>query len=262
MSEKKFANLQYPGIKADPNEGKKGLPAPVAWRFSAQVECLGEEAQVKLLASSVLVCGASPLGARLTRKLLAAGVGRVGLLGERELTGAYDRPLPQEVGHSKPGVLAELSAWTNRETPWAKFEPFSEVRIDRQLDDIAKGFSLLVAADTEGLSDAMNAARMLNAPVLAGGSSGKSAWAVAIPSGALCLDCLRHQLPRYPADGAGFYYPLLDWAAVRLSAMVFDQILPLGVSTAFMELCDASANPWKMEQRPLSPKPGCSTCAS
>ena len=48
MSEKKFANLHYPGMRADPNEGQFSMDPQAEKYFQEQVQCLGKASLVAL----------------------------------------------------------------------------------------------------------------------------------------------------------------------------------------------------------------------
>ena len=67
QDKKKFANLHYPGIAANPLEGEILLKPEAHWKFEEQIACIGEPAQKHLLQSSVLILSASPLTARLVK---------------------------------------------------------------------------------------------------------------------------------------------------------------------------------------------------
>lgn len=122
-SDKKFANLHYPGMKVDPNERPEKKDAR----------------QDALAAASVLLLTPTPFAAELAKKLLKAGIGRVGIFGQHESTN-----------------LKDLSAWAKIETPDVQFEAFSTESIDRSLHDIVRGFDVIVPTgpgDAERVKD-------------------------------------------------------------------------------------------------------------
>lgn len=123
-SDKKFANLHYPGMKVDPNER--------AEKKDAFKEALSE--------SSVLILTPTPFAVELAKKLLKAGMGRVGIFGQHSSTNVRD-----------------LSAWAKIETPDVQFESFSTESIDRSLEDIVRGFDVVVPASDD---DAKRAAQV------------------------------------------------------------------------------------------------------
>jgi hypothetical protein len=256
--EKKFANLHYPGMAADPNEGRMALDPATKWRYDEQSACLGEDAQKLLLRCSAFVVGASPLGVRVAKKLLTMGFGRVGVFGEQPLTGASD--LPQPVAEDKQGTLPNLSKWAKEQTPWAQFEPFREERIDRKLSDMARGFDFLIAGgDLKTVGETVALAREQGLPSIAAVVAGRMGWCASLPIKTTCENCM--EVPSNQG-GAGFYYPLLDLMATWIATVAIEAALdPRAQRNAFLESFDATHSPWMRETRELKSKPGCGICS-
>lgn len=255
---KGIANLHYPGIKADPNEGHATIDPIAKWRFKEQITCLGEPAQEKLAESSAFIIGASPLGVAAARKLLRAGIGRVGVYGDEAPLGAHGLSVPTEDGAT---ALSLLAAWAARETPWAQLERFRASGIDRSPDDMARGFQLVIAAGgPEQAGQAVRLARPLGHAALAAQVSGRQAWCAAVPAetaGTVCDECLRVPALDAPAS-AGLYYPLIDYVSGWISTVAVELALGTPPAAAFVESIDATRVPWARETAPVQ---RCGKCA-
>lgn len=134
MSEKKFANTHYPGIKADPNEGSQQIDPRAKEKLKKLFDALGEQEVSKRQKMSVLLNNyPNPESLQdvisAVRNLVELGIGRIGLLGETNSDGI--------------SLLQTIKAWISQESPWVVFEPFAELALDRQMDDITRGFDLL-----------------------------------------------------------------------------------------------------------------------
>lgn len=245
MSDKKFANLHYPGMSVDPNEGAGTLPPEVAARFSEQILCIGEQGQRALLASAAFIISASPLGVRVAKKLMNMGWGRVGVFGEQVITGAHELPRTSE------STLKALAKWAGDEAPWTKFETFSNESIDRSIDDMVRGFNFVIAAG--GVAEtkrAVEAARNHGKTALGAAIAGRSGWHVIVPPATVCEACL--DLPEEAAEGV--YYPLLDELASKIVSMMVGKVLGATNDAAIFSRLGATASK-------LSGKPGCQKCA-
>lgn len=263
--EKKFANLHYPGMQSDPNESKGGkisLSDDVAWRFAEQMECIGEDSIRALLKSSAFIVSTSPVGTRVAKKLISYGFGRVGAFGDRLMSGACDLPRPASTSGQpspKTGILPHLSKWSKTEMPWVEFEPFREASIDRQLDDMVRGFDVLIScADPWAVGQTLSLSRMHGLPAIVGQVSGKRGWCAFIPAGAACERCIEA-----PANGpmAGLYYPLLDGVATWMATAALEAMLMPEARAACFESVDATSSPWVRERRELRPLESCKTCS-
>lgn len=273
--EKKFANLHYPGMKVDPNEalefnaslasgetggvGRRVIDPELRWRFAEQIVCIGESNQYALSKSSAFVLAANSLGVRVAKKLLSLGFGRVGMFGEYALTGSADLRKPE--GEEVKGALANLSKWAKIETPWANFEPFRDSSIDRQIDDMARGFHFLIScADLKTVGLTISLARSNNLPAIVAGVSGKKGWCAYLPPGKICENCLEHPLDK---EQPGLYFPLLDLMSTWIGTAVFEAVLnPPSAESAYLEIFDATHTPWMRETIALKPQAGCKTCSA
>ncbi|MGE4232562.1 MAG: hypothetical protein AB7F43_04460 [Bacteriovoracia bacterium] len=141
MSDKKFANLHYPGIKANPNENDGKLPELVSKRFEVEISKYGEQRQKALYETSVLMGGITPLTIKLIHSLAAKGVGRIGLIG----TMPFDEDICPKIADSKPTSVSEaLLGWFRQKEPWFSFESFAEISLMRSFEDISRGFNHLI----------------------------------------------------------------------------------------------------------------------
>ncbi|MEW6057581.1 MAG: hypothetical protein AB1540_13295 [Bdellovibrionota bacterium] len=244
MSDKKFANMHYPGMKADPNEGKAPLSQSTLWRFESQIECVGEEAQHKLLATSALVLGATPLGLRIAKKLLEFGIGRVGVFGEKPLTGAHG--LTSNKPQTEVGALEIFSKWAKESVTWAEYESFGMTSLDRQIDDIVRGFLFII--DVNGIESAARSVDLLErypVSVLAAQVAGDKAWCFALPHKAkVRQDFLKQDLEARQAEG--LFLPLVDHVALRVSLHVIEVALNPEDAKPQFEVIDASKFPWSI----------------
>jgi hypothetical protein len=256
-SEKKFANIHYPGMRANPDEGKRTLGAPVHWRFDPQIDCIGEPAHRALFEGSAFIMAASPLGVSLVRQLFNMGLGRVGMFGERPVSGAH-----AVVGEqTEIGVLAALSKWAKERAPWAEFERYGSASIDRSLDDMARGFNMIISV--EGISGAQETvvlANTLGLDAIVANVIGRKAWVGLIPAKTICEDCL--ELPQFDEE-KGMFFPLIEAVATRLALMAVELRMNRDAaiqSAKILELRDASQTPWKVEAIDMASKPGCEKC--
>ncbi len=264
--EKTFANLHYPGMRADPNEGREAMNVNARWRFSSQIDCIGEDAQKKLLSSSVFVAQASPLGVTIAQKLMHSGFGRVGVFADQVLTGASVLALEDSKNNA---TLPALSAWAKRQAPWVEFETFREASVDRSLSDMARGFGLIISAGGAQMAgQAIVVARETGMPALATYVTARQGWCASIGANTICEDCLvvpDLEAPSLnsaaPLQNAGYYYPLLDFAATWVVALAVDSVLGMPPKSAFVESIDAARSPWLRETREVAAKPGCSKCS-
>lgn len=254
---KKFANLHYPGMHADPNEGKIVVHPDASWRFDEQIACIGEDAQKILMRRSAFLMPASPLCVRVAKKLCGMGLGRIGMLGERELTGAHD--LARPVAEEKQGTLANFAKWAAAESPWVAFESFRETSIDRQASDMARGFDCVIGGGIDGQSvrEAVALARGEGLPAIVALVSGRQGWCASIPAGSVCEDCL--EAPALVAAGAPAFYPAIELAATWISTLSVDMALGHELRGAFAVSFDTS---WVRETCELFSKPGCKKCAA
>lgn len=217
MSDKKFANLHYPGMKANPEEGVHSMPPELRERFEAQIRCIGESAQLAVGAASALVIGPTPLGTRVAKKLLLAGMGRVGMFGQAPLTGAHEFSAAAET------PLKAMSAWAKAEAPWGQFESFSSESIDRNLGDIARGFDFLIATgEGDEIRRVIALANEHDKTAVVAGAAGYESWH-------LCgkgLDAANIMEFDGELDQAGgLYLPMLDSLAATLSALIVDSVV-------------------------------------
>lgn len=220
MSDKKFANLHYPGIKANPNEGKNAINSLAQWRFESQIVCVGEEAQRKLLESSILLISANPLSTRITKKLVEFGCGRVGMLGSEILAGSHGL-LPASENPEESKVSLSLSKWFKENAPWADFESFSNISLDRQYDDIAKGFDVVISANgsvPELEPSELNAKQVMQYICAASECGG---WWI---SSSFCLNCIKAAVPRVDSQSS-FFFPILDLLASEVAGHCVGTIL-------------------------------------
>jgi hypothetical protein len=197
------------------------------------------------------------LGAAITRKLLTIGFGRVGLLGDEPLTGAHGMGLAQGDG---PTAAQALARWSEIETPWAKVERFRGTAIDRALDDMTRGFQVIVGASgATAAGQAVLSARGQASPAIAAHIAGKSAWCAVVPAGAACENCLR--VPELAAEG-GLYYPLLDFVAGWVVSIATEAAFGVVPAAAFVESVDATRVPWARETQTVEKCAKCSPPAS
>ena len=260
---KTFANMHYPGMRSNPNEGREAMHADARWRFTPQIDCIGEDAQKRILQASVFVGAASPLGVAIAQKLMLVGFGRVGVYGEQALTGASHLALGDS---PKAMTLPALGAWAKKQAPWVEFETFREVSVDRSLSDIARGFGLLVSAGgAQTTGQVLAVARETGLAVLAAHVSGKQSWCASVGGNSICEDCLA--VPVLGTEGqtaevsAGIYYPLLDFAATWVAALAMDYVMGQPIQGAFVESVDAARSPWLREMRETPSKPNCPKCS-
>ncbi|MBI3555118.1 MAG: hypothetical protein HY074_02495 [Deltaproteobacteria bacterium] len=257
--EKTFANLHYPGMRADPNEGRETMHANARWRFAPQIACIGEEAQKKLLMSSVFVATASPLGVAIAKKFIQGGFGRVGVFGDEVLSGACALEFPED--NRSTATLPALAAWARKHAPWVEFETFREASVDRSLSDMARGFALVVSAGCAQIAgQAVSVARETGMPAMAAYVTGRQGWCASIGANTVCEDCLAVPDLGEP-ESPGLYYPLLDFAATWISALAIDSVLGHTSRSAFVESIDATRSPWLRDTREAAPRPGCLKCS-
>lgn len=257
QTKKNFANLHYPGMKSDPNEGTVAFDPNQSWRFDEQIKCIGEEAQRKLATASCFVTDTSPLGVRVAKKLLSFGIGRVGIFGEQPARGAAElaKPAPEDV----QGTLPVLTKQVRAEFTWAQFETFREASIDRQMRDMVRGFDFLIACgDGTGAGQALELARELGLSTIIGAVAGKTGWCASVPAGSTCEDCIEH--PVFEQQ-TGLYFPLLDVAATWIATVAVESFTIPQSRGAFIESFDATHAPWMRETRELGSKPGCKKCS-
>jgi hypothetical protein len=250
MSEKKFANLHYPGMRVDPNEGNQKFTAEVMWRFGEQIACIGEDAQRQLLSRSVFILSSNPVAFTLAQKLAALGIGRIGIFGEQPLSGAHGLPKQKE---ENAGALNSLRRYISEHAPWCEFETYSEESIDRQVSDMARGFQLVVSTGNAAeVKSALKAANDAGLPLAIGHVLGKKGWLAKLDAGALCEECL--ELPDFN-ESVGLYYPLVEAIALRLALIVIEDA-PSGM----LEVRDASQVPWTGEAMELISRAECEKC--
>ena len=246
MSDKKFANLHYPGMAVDPNEVSGALPPEVAARFNEQMLAIGEQGQRALLASAAFIISASPLGVRVAKKLMNVGLGRLGMFGEQTITGAHELPRTSE------STLKALSKWAGEEAPWTKFETFSNESIDRRIDDMVRGFSFVIGAGgVEETKRAVSVSRTHAKTAIGSAIAGRSGWYVVVPPSTVCEACLELTIEQ----GSGFYYPLLDELATKIVNAVVGRVLGASNDSAIFTQLGGSAHK-------LSGKPGCPKCGT
>lgn len=139
MTEKKFANTHYPGIKADPNEGRQPLDPRAKEKHSSLLQEIGEDAFRFRLGVSLLITNLNGAALQevlpLVRFAVAWGSGRVGVLGESV--------------HDDVSTLQAVKAWILQEAPWVEFEPFARLSIDREMEDVTRGFDVCLEAGSK-----------------------------------------------------------------------------------------------------------------
>lgn len=253
----KFANVHYPGMQIDPREGQNALDPGANWRFAEQIACIGEASQRRLLEASVFVIDGNALGVSIARKLFQFGIGRVGIFGEKPVSGAIGIVQPELV---EMGTLRALSKLVRSEQPWAQFEPFRDASIERTVEDMAHGFEIVVAAGgMRQAAEALVSARSVSQSFVAAHVAGREAWCVYIPAGvAICEDCLEVPV----SSQSGLYFPLVDVAANWAATLVLDAALGQAPGAAFVESFDAQRSPWLREVRACSARPGCTKCSA
>lgn len=244
MSDKKIANLHYPGIKPDPNEGATALPPEAAAHFNEQMICLGEQVQRELLGRSAFIISTTPLAVRLAKKLMYAGLGRVGLFCDQAVLGAHELL-------TGTSVLSAMSAWAKSHTPWAEFESYSTESIDRRLDDMVRGFDVVIGAGAAAETKlACTLARAHGKDAFGVSVAGRRGWYAVMPSNLVCEDCIA--LP--DLKDAGLYYPLLEELASKTANLVVSTAL--GAKSSAAILAEAGVG-----KTVFSSKPNCSKCS-
>lgn len=260
MSQKKFANLHYPGMKADPRETRsQRIAEPALWRMQPQALCIGEEAQAKLLSSSALILGATPLGVAIAKKLLRDGFGKVGIFRENTIDGSHGlMPKPSPEGGL---ALKVLSQWARAEAPWALFEAFGDTTADRQLQDLLPGFQFLIdTGESVVFNDALSLYRSHEVTqgkaAVSARVHGRVGWlfAVAIINDATTAP----STPAVPtpmkaavdenSGSPGIYYPLIDFVANRAQSWLFDFALAPGATRGISLKIEAQLPGWQIQE--------------
>jgi hypothetical protein len=141
MSDKKFANLHYPGMKADPREGASILPLAYEQRMHAQIAALGIEAQQKIFSYPTLLMGSNALNFAIAQNLLALGFGRIAILGDQaSATGHF---MTDEPSLQTP-ALAHQRTKNKVQNVSTYFETYAELSLERKFEDIEKAFQTYV----------------------------------------------------------------------------------------------------------------------
>jgi hypothetical protein len=255
-----FANMHFPGMKADPDEGRVRISDDAGWRLKEQIECIGEGAQRTLLGASAFLLPGNALATRLAKKLMSAGVGRIGVFGAKDLTGAHALGPPAD----GRGALPSLSVWAKQRAAWATLETFSSRSVDRQLEDMVRGFDLIVSCD--GAASAAETIELATEQKRAAAIcevAGKTGWFAGIPSGKLCADCFAAATEEswWPASAAGFYEPTLDLvAAYAVADFVAEQPGGRSQDRARVTILDLSGRAPTIETRDLTPRSDCGKC--
>jgi molybdopterin/thiamine biosynthesis adenylyltransferase len=157
------------------------------------LEGIGEEGQERLAAASVLVVGAGALGSPVLLYLAAAGVGRIGIVDDGEVTLG---DLGRQVVHFTPdaGVPRAHSAQAKLGflNPGVALDPYPARVEEANAGALVLGHDVVVdAANDEDatllLNDACCAAGV---PLVTGGVDGWDAWVQVVrPGVSACLRC-------------------------------------------------------------------------
>lgn len=138
MEKKKgFANTHYPGIKADPNEGMVGIPKEALEFLKGQLEQHGAVKVKKLWETPVLLLGVSSHATAVAEKLLSAGVHRIGVMS-------------MDGSEKSRTSIRELGGGLKSKYSWLEFESFGGLSIDRDVEDILRGFQNVIDCTDQG----------------------------------------------------------------------------------------------------------------
>ena len=170
-------------------------PAPFAHDYSRQVALpeVGDAGQQRIRASSMLVIGAGGLGVPVLQYLVAAGVGRIGIVDGDvvEPSNLHRQPLYRvgDVGRSKAAAAAEHLGALNRDV---QCEPFAEHAAAHNIDGLVAGYDMVLEC-----TDNLRSKFLVNDAVV---RAGKPAVYASI----------------YQYEGQlQVYLPVADWPCVR-----------------------------------------------